>query len=188
MSADAGRLIAVVGPSGVGKDTLITASRVHLVDRDDIVFARRTITRPAGADAEAHRPVTPEAFEQMRDNGDFCFWWEAHGLRYGLSSTLRADLAGGCHVVVNGSRRCLEALHAVFPNLAIISITADAKVIARRLAARGREDASEIATRLSRSAPIPAIAPIIEIDNSVDLATAAKRFAGSVETLIGRSS
>ncbi|WP_349357898.1 phosphonate metabolism protein/1,5-bisphosphokinase (PRPP-forming) PhnN [Stappia sp.] len=181
-SATPGCLIAVVGPSGVGKDTLMSAARDRLAGRGDLFFVRRTITRPQASDAEVHIPVTDAAFDRARADGAFCFWWEAHGLKYGLPASLVGDLAAGRHAVVNGSRKVLADMAHRFPRLAIVSLTARPEVVARRLAARGRESAEEIARRLSRTVEIPAVAPMRTVDNSDDLGTAIADLVAAIES------
>ncbi|HMB13658.1 MAG TPA: phosphonate metabolism protein/1,5-bisphosphokinase (PRPP-forming) PhnN, partial [Roseovarius sp.] len=48
-----GRLIAVVGPSGVGKDTLM---RAMVAERPNLRRVRRVITRRADDGGEGHEP------------------------------------------------------------------------------------------------------------------------------------
>lgn len=145
----AGRLFAIVGPSGAGKDTLMEgAARA----RPDIHRARRTISRPLSAETEAFESVTPEEFERLREAGAFALHWRAHGLGYGIRREEFAPLAAGRTVIFNGSRKALPEALARFPALRAIHIAAPAEVLARRLAARGRESAADIAARLERGA------------------------------------
>lgn len=162
-----GRLFAVVGPSGVGKDTLMQAARAA---RPGIVLARRVITRPPEAGGEEFEGVSEADFARRLAAGEFVLHWRAHGLRYGVPATVRADLAAGRDVLFNGSRAGLAEAAAAFPALRVLLITARAEVLAARLAARGREAADQIAGRLARSGlalpGLPAGVPVQEIDNS----------------------
>ena len=54
-----GQLIAVVGPSGAGKDTLIEAARRA---RPDLLIVRRVITRPTESGGEDFEGVTEAEF------------------------------------------------------------------------------------------------------------------------------
>lgn len=148
-------LIAVVGPSGAGKDTLMGAARAHLDGDPRFVFARRAITRPAEAGGEDHEPLTPEVFAARRNAGDFCLAWQAHGLSYGIPRPIEDDLAAGRVVVANLSRGVLVEAASRFP-LLVVNITAPVAVLAARLAARGRESEADIAARLAREVPLPA--------------------------------
>ena len=160
-----GRLIAIVGPSGAGKDTLIDAARSA---RPDLVVARRVITRPEAAGGEAFDGVSVAEFERRRDAGAFTVWWAAHRLLYGVPATVERDIANGRDVIFNGSRKALPAIRAAHPELAVIMVTAPSPVLAARLAARGRETAAEIEARLSRAAdPAPEGAVIVMNDGSV---------------------
>ncbi|WP_338665161.1 phosphonate metabolism protein/1,5-bisphosphokinase (PRPP-forming) PhnN [Pararoseomonas sp. SCSIO 73927] len=151
-----GTLVAVVGPSGAGKDTLMEAARAALVRDPRVAFLRRAITRPAEAGGEDHLPLSREAFLVGRDTGHFALWWEAHGLLYGIpAGPLETALAKGRAAVANLSRRALADAAARFP-LRVVEITASPEVLSARLAARGREGAEDIARRLAREAPLPA--------------------------------
>ncbi|MCC5960436.1 MAG: phosphonate metabolism protein/1,5-bisphosphokinase (PRPP-forming) PhnN [Rhodobacteraceae bacterium] len=165
-----GRLVAVVGPSGVGKDTLIAeVARA----RPDIVVAQRIITRAPDAGGEDHQAVSDALFDAQLAMGRFAFHWGAHGLRYAIPASIDADLAQGRVVVFNGSRKALQGIAASYPQLMVLMITAPSDVLAQRLRARGREGARQIAARLKRAelAP-PAGAVVIMNDATVDAAVA----------------
>ncbi|TNC71332.1 phosphonate metabolism protein/1,5-bisphosphokinase (PRPP-forming) PhnN [Rubellimicrobium roseum] len=142
-----GRLVAVVGPSGVGKDSLIDAL---CGARPWFHRVRRTITRPPGA-GERFDSVSAEVFERMRRDGAFCLHWAAHGLRYGLRAEVEARVAGGQDAVANLSRGALPEAALVFPRLLVLNLTASPEVLAERLAGRGREEAEAIRARLGRA-------------------------------------
>jgi ribose 1,5-bisphosphokinase len=158
-----GRVFAVVGPSGVGKDTLLAGA---VAARPQLHLARRTISRPEAAGGEAFEGVTAEEFDFLNQAGVFALQWPAHGLRYGIRKTEFAGLAQGTDVLFNGSRVALAEALQVFADLTILRISAPSKVLAERLAARGRETASEIEARLARARyELPEGLPVIDIVN-----------------------
>lgn len=159
-----GRFIAVVGPSGVGKDSVMAA----LAARDArFAVVRRMITRPDEAGGEDHTSVTEAEFDRIENAGGFALSWRAHGLRYGIPSTVKDDIARGRDVLVNLSRAVLGAAQARFDRFAVLSLTAPVEVLAQRLAGRGRETADQIADRLRRAAsPLPKGLPVIQIENA----------------------
>ncbi len=149
-----GRLVAVVGPSGAGKDTLMAGARAVLAGDPRIRFVRRAITRPAAAGGEDHRALTAAEFEAELTAGGFALHWQAHGLHYGIPRDIEDDLACRRVVVANLSRSVLAAADARYP-LLVLEITAPPAVLAARLAARGREAVAEVAARLAREAAVP---------------------------------
>ncbi|MEM8754767.1 MAG: phosphonate metabolism protein/1,5-bisphosphokinase (PRPP-forming) PhnN [Pseudomonadota bacterium] len=166
-----GRIFAVVGPSGAGKDTLMAAAKAM---RPDLVWARRAITRPEEAGGEPFEGVSEAEFGGRRAAGGFAVWWEAHGLLYGVPASIRDDLAEGRTVMFNGSRAALPEARAAFPDLVFVLVTAPQAALARRLAERGRETAEEIDRRLARAArPAPEGARIVV--NDADVETGARR-------------
>jgi len=159
-----GRFIAVVGPSGVGKDTVMEAMHAAA---PRLGLVRRVITRPTSAGGEVFDGVTVPAFRAMERDGAFALSWSAHDLSYGIPASVDAQLAAGHDMLANLSRGVLEQAQARFRHLVVISLTAAPDVLADRLAARGREDRAQIADRLARSASaLPAGLNVIEIDNS----------------------
>lgn len=172
-----GVLVAIVGPSGAGKDTLMNAARAALAGDERFLFVRRVITRPAEAGGEDHEPATPEVFARRAATGDFVLSWQAHGLDYAIPARLLADVADGRVAIVNLSRKVISAAEAAFPKVIVVEITAPVAVLARRLAARGRESEVEIAGRLAREAPLIARrAAVHRISNDRDLPIVADEF------------
>ena len=165
-----GTFFLVVGPSGVGKDTLLDGARAALRNDDRFLFARRTITRPADAGGEDHEAVTPEEFARRREAGAFLLTWGAHGLEYGLPATLSDALKQGRHVVANGSRATIAELAGRVPKLVVVEINASPEVVAARLRARGREDEAQVAARVARTVPpVPEGIALVRILNDTDV-------------------
>jgi ribose 1,5-bisphosphokinase len=181
-SSAPGCFVAVVGPSGCGKDTLIAAARDRLAADPRFVFVRRVVTRAAGGN-EAHDTLTPAAFAAARGDGAFALAWDAHGLSYGIPRSARDDVAAGRIVVANLSRAILDEARSVFPRVSVASIVAPAGVLAARLAARGRESRADIEERLA-GAGAPVEGPdVTAIDNGGDLSAAVAAFVGHLESL-----
>ncbi|SDY30745.1 phosphonate metabolism protein/1,5-bisphosphokinase (PRPP-forming) PhnN [Citreimonas salinaria] len=161
-----GRLIAVVGPSGVGKDSVIAGIAEA---RPDWVVVRRAITRPADDGAETHQPMTPDEFDAATDGAAFCLAWPAHGLRYGIPAEALDAVRAGATRIVNLSRAVLPHAAQAFPSMVVLHVTASAPVLARRLAARGRETDAQIARRLDQAdrplPSLPAQVQVLELNN-----------------------
>ncbi|TCP63208.1 ribose 1,5-bisphosphokinase [Rhodovulum bhavnagarense] len=175
----AGRLFAVVGPSGAGKDTLMEA--VH-ARRPDLRLVRRVITRAVEAGGECFEPVSEAVFFQRLAAGDFALHWRAHGLFYGIPARIDDWLARGEDVVFNGSRAVLGAAAARYPELRVVHVTARPETLARRLKGRGRESAADIAARLTRADyALPEGLCIVEIANDGALAQAVEAFAAAFQ-------
>ncbi|QPM90019.1 phosphonate metabolism protein/1,5-bisphosphokinase (PRPP-forming) PhnN [Pseudooceanicola algae] len=146
--AQQGRLIGIVGPSGVGKDSVMQAVAAA---RPGIGLVRRAITRPADAGGEDFSSLTEAEFLHREAAGQFLLSWRAHGLHYGIPCEVTELLAQGEDLLVNLSRSVLAEAQARIPGFRTILLTAPAPVLAARLAARGRESAEEIAGRLARA-------------------------------------
>jgi ribose 1,5-bisphosphokinase len=174
-----GRVFAVVGPSGAGKDTLIAAARVA---RRDLHIVRRVITRPEEAGGEPFEGVTPDAFAERAAAGEFALTWHAHGLHYGIPATALQAVSEGRDVIFNGSRAMLAEAWEVFPNLTVILVTAPINVLAERLAQRGRETPTGIAARLTRQLyEVPPGIPVRVVENAGPLDAAVSAFLAALQ-------
>lgn len=171
-----GCFVAVVGPSGAGKDTIMDAARTALAGDARFHFVRRVVTRPPVPGAEDHDSLDEAGFLRAAEAGAFALHWQAHGLRYGLPVTLLGALSAGRVVVANLSRHVLPQMRHLFPTRSVVLITARAEVLAERLAARGRESREDIERRLARAVPLQDTGgDLTTIDNSgtVEESTAA---------------
>jgi phosphonate metabolism protein PhnN/1,5-bisphosphokinase (PRPP-forming) len=176
-------LVLVVGPSGAGKDTLLDHARAVLGDDDRFRFVRRVITRPEGAGGEDHEAVDEISFELRRAVGAYALWWDAHGLRYAIPADIALDLAAGRVVVASVSRGVIAEAARRF-EVAVVEITAPPEQLARRLAARGRENAVQIAERLQRSVPIEAECAATTIMNDDTIAVGAARLVAFLRSCL----
>ncbi|MEL6997053.1 MAG: phosphonate metabolism protein/1,5-bisphosphokinase (PRPP-forming) PhnN [Pseudomonadota bacterium] len=173
-----GSFVAVVGPSGAGKDTLI---REAMAGRADLMLARRVITRPPAPDSEDYESVDSAEFARRREAGAFALHWVAHGLSYGIPIIVDAQLASGLSVIANLSRNVIETGRQRFESFRVIVVAAPVAVLAERLAQRGRETAEEIAERLERAGfAAPVGDDVITVENGGDLRTAVAAFRAAL--------
>lgn len=163
-----GRLIAVVGPSGVGKDSVMQAL-AHAAP--GVQPVRRAITRPPGQSGEDYEALSLDQFQARAANGGFCLHWQAHGLHYGIPAAVLDDVQHGAQRMANLSRGVLTQAAQLFPDLIILNITAAPATLAQRLRARGREPADDIESRLARAtAKLDPSLPVHHIENDGPLA------------------
>lgn len=180
-----GVFVAVVGPSGAGKDTVMAFARDHFAGEESISFVRRVITRPSDAAAEDHDTLADAAFDEAETDGAFALSWEAHGLKYGLPASVDGAIADGRVAIANLSRGALSALKDRYVNVVVVEITARPEILAERLAARGRESRGEVLARLARSAQFDCgVAGAVVIDNSGEKEQAGERFVAVLRKAI----
>ena len=175
-----GLFVAIVGPSGAGKDALIRGLAGRLGEGDGVFCARRVVTRRADA-FEDHDTLAEDEFLAARAQGRFALAWSAHGLHYGVPCEIEARLAAGCAVVCNVSRAVVDELRQRYRSSLVVLVTARPETLAARLAARGREDGASRRERLERAAVAElAFEPDATIDNDGALDEAVARLYGLV--------
>jgi ribose 1,5-bisphosphokinase len=164
-----GRLVAVAGPSGAGKDTLLRFARKLLGGDPKFVFPHRLVTREPSAE-EDHHSLSEADFAAAVAAGGFAFWWYAHGLNYAIGAAADDDIRAGKTVVCNVSRAVIAELRCRYADVRVVLVTAPMEILAARLAARGRASDGALATRLARSALAQSdLAPDVVIENVGDL-------------------
>lgn len=180
-----GAFIAVMGPSGSGKDTLIGEAR-RRVDPDRTFFVRRIVTRPADGAAEDHDTMSREAFAAADAAGAFALCWAAHGLNYGLPVEVDDAIRSGRAVIANVSRAVLPLLRQRYRTVVPVHVFADPAILAERIARRGRESGEAIAARVARDPGISLAGDdIVRIDNGGELAIAVDRMVSTIEAALG---
>lgn len=156
-----GAFVAVVGGSGVGKDSILGYARDRATDAS---FVRRVITRPPGP-SEDCQELTEAQFSATEAAGGFAVSWRAHGFGYGIPITVDTVVRQGGIVVANVSRSVLSPLADRYSGFRLVRVSVSPEVRAARLAARGRETKEQIAGRILRPDPAPHARVDLEIVN-----------------------
>ncbi|MEX9253926.1 ribose 1,5-bisphosphokinase [Pseudenterobacter timonensis] len=162
-----GKLIWLMGPSGSGKDSLLSALRQQEPAR--LLVAHRYITRPASAGSENHIALSEQEFFTRAGQNLLALSWHANGLYYGVGIEIDLWLHAGFDVLVNGSRAHLpQALARYGQALLPVCLQVSPEVLRARLQSRGRESSQEIEARLARAARYtPAECHLLNNDGSL---------------------
>ncbi len=176
-----GLLIAVVGASGVGKDSVISGIQEAI---PTLYVVRRVITRDPELGAEVFDAVSVPEFHDLVQDGAFVVHWEAHGLHYGIPLSVKYQLNKGTDCLVNLSRDALVETNKIFPGLLVLNITAQPETLAQRLAARGRETEDDISSRLKRAdKPLPLGLDVVHLSNDGPLSQTVARATALLQPL-----
>ncbi|MDI3362270.1 ribose 1,5-bisphosphokinase [Lelliottia sp. V89_10] len=146
-----GKLIWLMGPSGSGKDSLLSALRQQ--EHAQLLVAHRYITRAANAGSENHIALSEPEFFTRAGQNLLALSWHANGFYYGVGIEIDLWLHAGFDVLVNGSRAHLQQARARYEQaLMPVCLQVSQQVLRERLQQRGRESAREIDQRLERAA------------------------------------
>ena len=174
-----GILFLIVGPSGVGKDTLIVYAKARLQGEKNFLFPIRFVTRAPDLGEETYHSLSPEAFEKYVAEDRFALWWKAHDLEYGIGREIESWIKEGKHVVVNVSRSIIDSARLRFRHVVVLRIQASRESLERRLRARRRETREGIRARLDRSSAISVSGPgVLTVQNDGSIETAGEEFLG----------
>lgn len=173
-------MVVVVGPSGAGKDTIISQAWPALKHLGNIHLVKRVVTRPVDPARENHHSVSKDEFRQKSQNGDFSVEWSAHNLLYGIPASTLQQTSNGDILIANGSRAAVNNFRAKYPRCLVILITAPAEVLATRLVKRKAESIDEITNRLKRSVSLNMANCDIVINNDGKVEQSVKKFVDAV--------
>ncbi len=163
------KIVLIVGPSGVGKDSLLKEARKFL--DDSFTFLNRYITRKPCKN-EDNFYLDEYAFEILKHNSFFISTWNAHGNYYGIAKN---SIKNGINII-SISRSKIKDFENFYDNVFTINITVSKENLRKRLKLRGRETEDEIEKRLNRTYVKVEAKNLIEFDNSERLELTSKKF------------
>ena len=150
MSAAAGRLTVLSGPSGVGKDSVIAAVR----RRHPEVWLSVSVTtrppRPGEVDGVEYHFVDQAEFDRMVEAGELLEHASYAGNSYGtprrpVEQRLAAGKPALLQIELNGARQ----IRARLPEAQLVLLVPPSlDELARRLSGRGTEDLGRVSRRL----------------------------------------
>lgn len=153
------RLFFLVGPSGVGKDTILSHLKKNEYSDRQPVVAHRYITRPVREDDENHVELSSSDFYRRKESGLFLFDWESHGYQYAIGREVKKWRKAGLNVIMNGSRQYLQQARKTYPPLVPVWLTVSEDIMRKRLLQRGRENDEEIEIRIQRNRELSVLKP-----------------------------
>jgi guanylate kinase len=148
-----GLLYVVSGPSGTGKTTLCK----ELIKRiPDLSFSISYTTRPRRRNEKSDKDyyfVTPEAFKDMINKGEFAEWAEIYGNSYGTSrSSIEEALNKGHDLIFDIDSQGARQLKRTYPlGISIFLLPPSVSELERRLCNRKTDSQETIRKRMNKA-------------------------------------
>lgn len=145
------RLYVLVGPSGVGKGTVVKALRRAHPQVNVAVSATTRAPRPGERDGIDYHFLNDDQFDQLVANDGFVEWALVHGqARYGtLRSEIAKFIARGEDVILEIDLAGARQVRKTNPDACFIFLQAPSpQILQARLRGRGTEGEAEVARRL----------------------------------------
>lgn len=147
----------ITGPSGVGKNTIISKVRERMVPTPYYAVSCTTRERREGElEGENYYFITPERFKGLIETNSFLEYAIVHGRYYGtLIREITDKLESGISVItdidVKGARSILESNHPLILKyrLGVFIAPPSMEELRRRLEARKTESEEEVNRRMS---------------------------------------
>lgn len=162
-----GLLFIVAAPSGAGKSSLVAAL---LADDDALTLSVSYTTRPprpGEADGREYHFIERDAFQRMRDNGEFLESAEVHGNWYATSQKQIAQVReAGRDVVLEIDWQGAQQVRRVFPDaIGVFILPPSLEELGRRLVNRAQDSEEVIKRRLAAAAA--EISHAVEFDYAI---------------------
>jgi len=172
------KIILIVGPSGVGKDTLINYLKKELDNNDDYNFINRYITRIPDEN-EKNYYLGEEAFRILNDQGFFVSSWYAHKNCYGIAKN---DILEGINII-SISRKHISDFEENYEHVTTVHVTLPKLMLLERLRLRKRESEAQIMQRIKRSYEKIESKNLIEFENVKKIDKSAKAFLQIIKSI-----
>ncbi|UGT43087.1 guanylate kinase [Nocardia yamanashiensis] len=147
-----GRLVVLVGPSAVGKSTVVRCVRERLPELVFSVSATTRAPRPGEVDGRDYRFVTREQFDAMIEADELLEWADIHGglQRSGTpAAPVREALASGHPVLIEVDLEGARSIRKAMPEGLLVFLAPPSwDELVSRLTSRGTESPEVIERRL----------------------------------------
>jgi guanylate kinase len=180
---NAGRLIVLTGPSGVGKGTLLKELLARHPELYVSVSATTRQPRAGEIDGVSYYFLTRDRFTEMIAAGELLEWAEFAGNYYGTPiQPVQDQISQGRSVILEIELLGARQVAKIFPDaLKIFILPPSMAILEERIRTRGQDSAAAIAQRLERAqAELAAAGEFdLQIVND-DLQTALEQIAAAI--------
>ena len=146
-----GRLFVLSGPSGVGKDAVLSRMKeLHADGRHFTITATTRAIRPGETDGVDYIFLTKDHFQRMIAEDGLLEWAEVHGNLYGVPKKQVTDaLESGLDVIMKIDVQGAATVRRIAPEAILIFLAPpDMKTLETRLRLRNTESKADFALRL----------------------------------------
>lgn len=142
--------VVISGPSGVGKDALLSKMKEKAGTFHFVVTATTRPQRPGEVSGQDYLFISPEEFQGMIAQGSLLEWAQVYGHLYGVpKKQVRQALSQGKDVIIKADVQGAATLKALAPEGVFIFVAPSSfEELERRLRRRRTESAPALARRL----------------------------------------